>query len=235
MSVAALVLAAGRGERFGGDVPKGFTSLAGRSLLAHSVLALAASPEIDHVIPVVPPGRDARAEGCLAELEGVDKVLAAVEGGVERQDSMRAGLAAVPEGTEWVAVHDAARPLVRPALVSEVVRAAREHGAALLAIPVRDTLKRAAEGRVIETLDRSEFWAAQTPQVFRREWLEQGLEKAAAEGLVATDCAQLVEALGMEVTIVEGDLDNLKITHPWDLLQAEQILRLREQEAGRCA
>jgi len=230
MSVAALVLAAGRGERFGGDVPKGFTSLAGRSLLAHSVLALAASPEIDHVIPVVPPGRDARAEGCLAELEGVDKVLAAVEGGVERQDSMRAGLAAVPEGTEWVAVHDAARPLVRPALVSEVVRAAREHGAALLAIPVRDTLKRAAEGRVIETLDRSEFWAAQTPQVFRVELLREGLAKADAAGRVASDDAALVEALGVPVRLIPSDPENLKITVPSDLAAAEAWLSRRRPE-----
>jgi len=230
MSVAALVLAAGRGERFGGDVPKGFTSLAGRSLLAHSVLALAASPEIDCVIPVLPVVRDARAEACLAELESVDKLRPAVAGGVERQDSMRAGLAAVPAGTELVAVHDAARPLVRSERVSEVVRAAREHGAALLAIPVRDTLKRAAGGIVVETPDRREYWVAQTPQVFRIELLREGLAKADAAGRLATDDASLVEALGVAVRLVPGDPENLKITVPSDLAAAEAWLARRRPE-----
>jgi len=230
MSVVAIVLAAGRGERFGGDVPKGFTSLAGRSLLAHSVLALAASPEIDRVLPVVPVDLDARAKGCLAEFDGVEKALPPVVGGAERQDSMRAGLAAVPAGTAFVAVHDAARPLVPPSRVSAVVRAAREHGAALLAIPVRDTLKRAEAGRVVETPERAGFFAAQTPQVFRVELLREGLAKAEAQGRRASDDAALVEALGVPVHLVPGDPENLKITVPSDLAAAEAWLAGRRPE-----
>jgi len=230
MSVVAIVLAAGRGERFGGEVPKGFSILAGRSLLAHSVLALAASPEIDHVIPVVPAGLDARAAACLAELEGIEKALPSVVGGAERQDSMRAGLAAVPAGTVLVAVHDAARPLVPPSRVSAVVRAAREHGAALLAIPVRDTLKRAEDGFVVETPDRSGFVAAQTPQVFRIELLREGLAKADVQGRRASDDAALVEALGVPVHLVPGDPENLKITVPSDLAAAEAWLAGRRPE-----
>ncbi|NNL65621.1 MAG: 2-C-methyl-D-erythritol 4-phosphate cytidylyltransferase [Myxococcales bacterium] len=221
MSVAALVLAAGRGERFGGDVPKAFTLLAGRSLLAHSVRALAASPEIDLVIPVVAAERIAATE---RELEGLDKLAPPVAGGEQRQDSMRAGLDATPEGTAFVAVHDAARPLVRPEQVSAVVAAAREHGAALLALPVRDTLKRVRGGRVLESPDRSEFYAAQTPQVFRIELLREALAKASAEGRVATDDASLVEALGRPVQVVPGDVENQKITVPSDLAAAEAWL-----------
>jgi 2-C-methyl-D-erythritol 4-phosphate cytidylyltransferase len=230
MSVVALVLAAGRGERFGGDVPKGFTPLAGRSLLAHSVLALAASPEITHVLPVVPDAEDARVAACLAELEGVEKLLPAVVGGIERQDSMRAGLEALPADTTLVAVHDAARPLVRPGLVSAVVRAAREHGAALLAVPVADTLKRVVDGRVVETPDRSEYWRAQTPQVFRVELLREGLAKAEAGARLATDDASLVEALGTPVHVVPGDRENLKVTVASDLAAAEALLARRRPE-----
>lgn len=232
MSVAALVLAAGRGERFGGDVPKGLVPLAGRTLLSHSVRALAASPEIDHVIPVVPPGGDERVGHCLSEMEDVAKLLSAVTGGFERQDSMRAGLAAIPADTRLVAVHDAARPLVTPERVSAVVRAAREHGAALLALPVRDTLKRVVDGRIVETPDRSEFHAAQTPQVFRLDWLREALAKAEAEGRLATDDAALVEALGMPVRIVPGEVENVKITVASDLAAAEAWLARRRPEWG---
>ena len=230
MSVAALVLAAGRGERFGGDVPKGFVPLAGRTLLSHSVRALAASPEIDHVIPVVPARGDERVAACLAEMEDVAKLRPAVTGGPTRQDSMRAGLAALPPDVQLVAVHDAARPLVTPERVSAVVRAAREHGAALLAVPVRDTLKRAEDGQVVETPDRSQFHAAQTPQVFRVEWLREGLAKAEGVGRVATDDAALVEALGVPVHLVPGDVENVKITVASDLAAAEAWLARRRPE-----
>ena len=154
----------------------------------------------------------------------VAKVAAPVAGGAERQDSMRAGLDATPEGTRWVAVHDAARPLVRPERVDAVVAAAREHGAALLALPVRDTLKRVRAGRVVETPDRDEFCAAQTPQVFRIELLREALAAAAAAGRVATDDASLVEALGCPVHVVPGDVENQKITVPADLDAAEAWL-----------
>jgi len=230
MSVVALVLAAGRGERFGGDVPKGFTPLAGRSLLAHSVLALAASPEIDQVLPVVADDDAERWAHCQAELGGVAKLLDPVIGGAERQDSMRAGLAAVPDDTALVAVHDAARPLVRPGLVSAVVRAAREHGAALLAVPVPDTLKRARDGVVVETPDRREYFRAQTPQVFRIDLLREGLAKAEAAGRVVSDDAGLVEALGAPVHLVMGDPENLKITVASDLAAAEALLARRRPE-----
>jgi 2-C-methyl-D-erythritol 4-phosphate cytidylyltransferase len=231
MRVAALVLGAGQGERLGHPLPKAFVPLAGRSLLAHAAEALARVPEIETIVPVLPAAALGDARAALGAVAANSKLAPAIAGGTERQDSVRAGLRALPPEVTLVAVHDAARALVRPAAVSRVVKAAQASGAALLAVPAADTIKRVVGGRVVETPPRSECWAAQTPQVFRREWLEQGLEKAAAEGFVATDCAQLVEALGVEVTIVEGDRDNLKITHPLDLLLAEQILRDRNPEA----
>jgi 2-C-methyl-D-erythritol 4-phosphate cytidylyltransferase len=161
-------------------------------------------------------------------LAGLAKLADPVVGGAERQDSVRAGLAALPEDTTLVAVHDAARALVRPESVSRVVAEARESGAALLAVPARDTLKRVREGSVVDTPPREECWLAQTPQVFRVELLREGLAKADAEGFVGTDDAQLVERLGVAVRVVPGEPENLKITGPGDLAAAEAWLRQRE-------
>src|SRR5512134_593427 len=151
MRVAALVLAAGRGERFGASVPKAFLPLAGRPLVVRAIEALAACPEVERIVPVVPAADLARFAALGSALRGIGPLATAVAGGAERQDSMRAGLAALPEGIELVAVHDAARPLVRPEDVGRVIAAAARTGAALLAVPVRDTLKRVQDGRVRET------------------------------------------------------------------------------------
>jgi 2-C-methyl-D-erythritol 4-phosphate cytidylyltransferase len=133
---------------------------------------------------------------------------------------VRCGLAALGPEVTHVAVHDAARPLVRPEDVSRAVRAAREHGAALLAVPAPDTIQRVVGGRVVETPPRSECWVAQTPQVFRVDWLREALAKARAEGFHATDDAELVARLGVTVHVVEGHPRNVKITRADDLLAA---------------
>lgn len=221
MRVAALVLAAGRGERLGASVPKAFLPLAGRPLVVRAIEALAARPEVERIVPVLPAADLARF--AALGLAGDGRLAAPVAGGAERQDSMRAGLAALPDGIEIVAVHDAARPLVRPEDVGRVIAAAARTGAALLAVPVRDTLKRARAGRVTETLARADCWAAQTPQAFRVALLREALAKAEAQGFVGTDDAQLVERLGAPVEIVEGDPGNLKITWPEDVALAEAL------------
>ncbi len=225
MSTTALVLAAGRGERFGAGIPKAFVPLAGESLLARSIRALAASNEISWILPVLPAADFDRLDSIKAELAGIEGLCDPVAGGAERQDSMRAGLAALPEGTELVAVHDAARPFVAPADVSRVIAKAREEGAALLAVPVKDTVKRVRAGRVVETPERSALYAAQTPQVFRVELLTEAVERAVEEGVNVTDDAQLVERLGHPVWIVEGSPGNIKITTPSDLIFGEAWLR----------
>ena len=230
MSVAALVLAAGRGERFGQAVPKAFVTLAGRPLLLHALAGMAASPLVARVVPVIARADRERWERLGPELAAIPKLAPPVFGGAERQDSVRAGLAALGADFEWVAVHDAARPFVRPQAVARVIEAARACGAAILAAPVADTIKRVQAGRVIETPPRAECWAAQTPQVFRVELLREALAKATALGRVATDDAQLVEWLGVPVAVVEGDPDNAKLTRPEDLAAAE--LRLRAAGEG---
>lgn len=229
---AALVLAAGRGERFGGAVPKAFVELAGQTLLERSVRALAASRCFEHIVPVI-ADRDRVAysavEGRMSDVSGL---LAAVTGGAERQDSMRAGLASLPPSIGLVAVHDAARCLVDPSDVARVVEVAGAMGAAILAEPVRDTVKRVVEGQIVETLDRAALWGAQTPQVFRRDWLEAATDSATRTERRATDDAALVEAAGYKVKVVESRFPNPKLTRPEDLAFARVLLAPWSGPAG---
>lgn len=233
MSTAALVLAAGRGERLGAAAPKGFVELAGVPLIVHALEAIAGASEIERVIPVISAAEMERFAALAPRLRRIEKLAGPVAGGRERQDSVAAGLAAVPSGCEWVAVHDAARPLVRSRDVSRVVLTAWRSGAAILAIPVRDTVKRVQGGRVVATPPRSECFAAQTPQVFRCEVLREALAKAAADAFVGTDDAELVERLGVEIEVVDGSPRNLKITRPEDLAIAELWLRERSLRRRR--
>jgi len=226
MRVTAVVVAAGRGERLGGELPKAFAPLAGRPLLLHALEALAAAPGIDRLVPVIAERDRPRLEALAPRLAAVPGLAGAVVGGAERQDSVRAGLEALGDA-EWVAVHDAARPLVRPEAVERVIEAARRTGAAIPALPVRETVKRVAGGWIRETPRRSELWSAQTPQVFRASLLREALAKARTEGFRGTDDAELVERLGVRVEVVEGDPENLKITDRWDLALAELILQAR--------
>lgn len=231
MTVAALLLGAGSGSRLRGSAPlgaalppKAFVALAGKTLLARSADALCASGAIDLVVPVIPRDALSAWRSVARELSDPARVAAPVAGGATRQASAVAGLAALPAGVTHVAVHDAARPLVRPEDVARVVAAAREHGAALLATRLRDTIHRVEGGAIAATPARDEHWAAQTPQVFRLDWLREALGKASRAGVHATDDAGLVARLGLRVQIVEGDAGNLKITSAADLALAEQLL-----------
>jgi 2-C-methyl-D-erythritol 4-phosphate cytidylyltransferase len=232
MTVAALVLGAGRGERLGAGEPKAFVLLDRRPLIAHAIDALLACSLIERVVPVVPLAGIDRFESLRTGLSDPGRVGRAVVGGARRQDSLRAGLEELGD-CALVAVHDAARPLVRAEDVARVIEAARSPGAAILALPARDTIKLVEDGRIRETPPRSACWAAQTPQVMRREWLVEALDKAEQDGFDATDDAQLVERLGLPVRVVEGRASNLKITVEADLVAAEAWLRDRPSGAGR--
>jgi 2-C-methyl-D-erythritol 4-phosphate cytidylyltransferase len=227
MKTAALVLGAGRGARLGGAVPKAFVALHGRTLLERSLATMARMKEIDIVQPVLAEADLPRLD--VRRLDFADRIAAPVPGGVERQDSVAAGLAALPEDIELVAVHDAARCLVEPQDVARVLAEAREHGAALLAVPARDTIKRVRDGKVIETPERASCWVAQTPQVFHVGLLREALEEAGREGRLGTDDAELVERLGVTVRVVEGRASNIKITLPEDLRLAELLLAERDR------
>lgn len=215
----------------GAAEPKAFVSVAGRPLVVHAIEALAACDAVDLVVPVLPAAQLAAPAAWALSTRARTKLAPAVAGGAERQDSMQAGLAALPSDVALVAVHDAARSLVRPEDVARVVAAAARSGAALLAVPVRDTLKRVEAGRVVATEPRASLWAAQTPQVFRTGLLREALDKARADGFQGTDDAQLAERLGAAVEVVEGDPGNLKITWPADLVFAAAALREREEES----
>ncbi|MGH2617901.1 MAG: 2-C-methyl-D-erythritol 2,4-cyclodiphosphate synthase, partial [Thermomicrobiales bacterium] len=160
--------------------------------------------------------------------EGFAKVSAIVAGGERRQDSVAAGLAALPAGIEIVVIHDGARPLVEPDLIDRCVEAAAERGAAIAAIPVADTLKRVAASAITGTLDRAGLWAAQTPQAFRLETLRHAMAMCADE--TVTDEARLCEAAGVPVHIVPASLANLKVTHPEDIAVADALLRARHEQ-----
>jgi 2-C-methyl-D-erythritol 4-phosphate cytidylyltransferase len=214
MSVWAILVAAGRGERLGLDRPKAFAKLGDEPLLAEPLRRLDASPWVDAIVLVAPSGWEEPAI-LLAEEKGCDKVRACVTGGETRSDSVRAGLAEVPADALVVLVHDAARPLLSDDVVERVLAPLSEGWDGVVpGLPVGDTLKRAGtDGDVQETISRDGLWAVQTPQAFSAE----ALRRAQANGADATDCAGLVEAAGGRVKIVEGDPRLLKVTSPADL------------------
>ena len=219
MSVVALLLCGGRGERLGLGVPKAAAPLAGRPLFVWSLESLSRCEAIESVI-VVGPSRTL-CETLAASGGAPGSILGWVEGGRERHDSVARGLAALPPDCRTVAIHDSARALASTELIGRVVADALEHGAAIAAIPLADTLKRASLRVVEDTIPRASLWCAQTPQVFRRDWLEQAHQ---AKGHHATDDAVLVEALGHRVHLTPGDPVNFKITTPRDLELAEAWL-----------
>lgn len=221
-----MLLAAGRGTRFGGSVPKAYLPLAGKPLLLHAAERLARAVDLHagNRLIVVHGGDDGEhLRTCRAQLAALGDVRFA-HGGETRQHSMQNGLAAAGDDVDLVLVHDAARALLPIAATRACVAAAQRTGAALLAIPAPDTLKRAAGGLVTATVDRAGIWLAQTPQVIRRELLLRAFAHAAATNFVGTDDVSLVEHLGEPVAIVPGAPSNLKITHPADLPLAETML-----------
>jgi 2-C-methyl-D-erythritol 4-phosphate cytidylyltransferase len=210
----ALVVAAGRGERLGKPVPKAFAILAGRPMVEWSVATLQQVATVTQIVVALPEG--------IAAPEGT----IGVRGGSERSHSVRAALAAATDD-DVVLVHDAARPLVTPELVSACLEALGDAAAAIAAAPVTDTIKECADGRVVRTLDRARLWAVQTPQVFRRAALQRALDQGGEAIGSATDDASLVEAMGGTVRVVPAPRDNLKVTTELDLRLAELVLAER--------
>lgn len=200
-----------------GGVNKQFLPLGDLPVLARSLLAFEEAPSVGAVVVVVTAGDAGRVAELARGEWGCRKVAAVVPGGESRQESVLAGLLALPPDTEVVLVHDGARPLLEPRLVEAVLSEAKRWGAAALAVPVRDTVKEAGgDGFVARTLPRERLWLAQTPQAFRCELLLEAHRRARELGLAATDDAALVEALGHPVRLVRGSYRNLKITFPED-------------------
>ena len=234
MSAVAVVLpAAGRSSRFAGRDKKPFTNLDGRAVWLRTAELFVGRPDVKQILVVVSP----------EDREQFDRRYAAnvafmgvtvVAGGSERFESVANALAALRDDIDLVAVHDAVRPCTPPAVIDAAFRAAAERGAAVPAVPVGDTLKRAgADHRVEATVPRANLWLAQTPQTFRRDWLVGAYAKRTSLAAAITDDAQLVEAAGHPVYVVAGSPLNLKITTQDDLKIAASLLALREAEVKK--
>jgi 2-C-methyl-D-erythritol 4-phosphate cytidylyltransferase len=217
----------------GGPVPKQFLSIGGQPLIVQSLRVLQAASVIDQIILAVPSADIAYCEHEIVALHRFTKVTKVVAGGVERQDSVRNALAQVPSDTDIVLIHDAVRPFLTQRMIDEVVARARKEGAAIVALPMRDTVKHVRiDGMIERTVDRTPLWLAQTPQAFRRDWIESAHSKGHTEGVRATDDAFLVEWLGHSVSVVEGSGENIKVTRPEDMVIGEAILASRMKKRG---
>jgi 2-C-methyl-D-erythritol 4-phosphate cytidylyltransferase len=228
MKATAIIVAAGLGKRMGGTTPKQFHNLLGQPLLAHTLLPFESIQEISEIIVLLPGGWEERCRHEIVEKYGFKKISKLISGGKERQDSVYRGLKETSAKSELVLIHDGVRPLVTKVMIEASLGTASAHGAAVVAIPLADTLKKVVSGHLIkETLKREGFWLAQTPQTFRREIILKAFETALSDGFYGTDDSALVERAGFEVRVVPGAVTNLKVTTPEDFKVAELLLRER--------
>ncbi len=226
MKNLAIITAAGLGSRMGSTCPKQYLELRGKPILSHTLEQFQKAALVDAIVLVTDRASIDLVKNDILKRFPCPKVFCVVTGGEKRQDSVAAGIRALPAGTEVVAVHDGVRPFVSANLIDESVRRAKETGACIVAIPVKDTIKRAGNhGEIAETLDRTHLWRAQTPQTFKFELLESAMSQALAEGFYGTDEAMLIERIGHRVELISGDERNIKITTPEDLIIAEAILQ----------
>lgn len=226
--LGVIIVAAGKGKRMGSRESKQFIPLGDKPILVHTLEVFQQMDEIHAMALVVSEEQRTRCSGYL-ERYGLHKVEAIVTGGKERQESVYRGLQALESlGMEWVLVHDGVRPLVRPEKIRACLQEAKNKGAAVLAVPVIDTIKVVdTSGQILSTPDRKSLWAMQTPQAFRLSDLKRAHEKAEEEGYEGTDDASLAERINLAVFVVEGDYDNIKITTPEDLKWAQDMLNER--------
>jgi 2-C-methyl-D-erythritol 4-phosphate cytidylyltransferase/2-C-methyl-D-erythritol 2,4-cyclodiphosphate synthase len=233
MFVSAIIAAAGAGRRLGAGTPKQLLDLGGGSMLMHSVAAFLDHPRVSEIVLVKPAGpltldfAGADASGRLARLRAVD-------GGDRRQDSVARGFDAVDPRADVILIHDAARPFVTAALIDETIAAAAAHGAAIVALQSRDTVKRVHGGVIVDTIPRESVYLAQTPQGFRREVLAAAV-RLGRDGIEATDEAALAERAGYQVHVVDGDPGNVKITTQEDLDAARERMDRRRAPAASTA
>jgi len=224
--VAAIIPAAGEGRRMGGAVPKQFLQIGGREILARTLAVFEACVAIDDVWVVVAAEQCALCQSTIVERYGLRKVRGVVAGGTTRQESVWHGLQQVAQAVGLVVVHDGVRPFVTELLLQQTLDHANRFGAAIAAVPLKDTLKRvSAAGTVEATVPREHLWRVQTPQAFQHALLRRAFQHAWQQGLQATDEAGLIEALGNAVRIVPSYEHNVKITTPDDLVFCEMFLR----------
>lgn len=224
MKTCAVIVAAGKGTRMGPNIDKLFLTLGGAPVIVHTWRRFAEMEEIDRVVLVVREGMQGAFEE-LRQKHGLGKPCTFVTGGKERQDSVWNGLEALPQGTELVAIQDAARPCTSREVILATINAAREMGASVAAQAVVDTVKESSDGKLIErTLDRTKLWAVQTPQTFRVSVIRRALEAVRARGLIVTDDTAACELIGQPVRLVVTTAPNPKVTRAEDLPYIEFLI-----------
>jgi 2-C-methyl-D-erythritol 4-phosphate cytidylyltransferase len=231
--VTAIIVAAGSSRRMGSD--KLFAQLAGKPVIAHSIAAFDKSREIRDIILVTREDRIAEMQAMVdaAKFRKVRKIIA---GGEERHYSVWNGLQAVVARTHFIAIHDGARPLVTPEIIHDCLALAKKEGAACLATPIPDTLKRADTDQVVtDSVERSGLWAMQTPQIFSRDLIFEAYAGVIAKNKLVTDEVSAVQGLGKKIALLRNEEWNFKITFPRDLDLAEQVLMLRRKKKPRKA
>jgi 2-C-methyl-D-erythritol 4-phosphate cytidylyltransferase len=234
MKTIAIIAAGGRGKRIEGvhpegihsegKLPKQFLTLKHKPILAHTVDKFERCELIDEIILVVPEDYLAYCSQAIVDKHSFKKVRKVISGGEKRQDSVYSGLKACPNNTSIVMIHDGVRPLISPDKISESIKICQKKHAVVLAVPIKETVKRVERGSIITTLDRDKIWLIQTPQTFEYKLILDAYQKAEKDNFVGTDDSALVERLGHEVAVLEGDYKNIKITTSEDLIIAEKIL-----------
>lgn len=224
MKLCAIIAAGGRGVRMKSSVNKQFIEIEKKPIIAHTLEKFEKCADVDSIIPVVPEDWFLYIAENIVDKYGISKVGKIVIGGENRQESVFAALKSLEADATHVAIHDAVRPFVDEDSLNDVLRVGKSTGAAILAIPVMDTLKQVKAGIVEKTLDRSLAWLIQTPQVFEKTAIFQAYKKAFEDGILATDDSALLERLGYKIHVVEGAASNIKITTPEDLTFAKYIL-----------
>ncbi len=221
--VTALIVAGGLGTRMNSSVPKQFLPLKGKPVVQWSLECFNKTHVVDNIILVLPPDWVDEGRDKLISFDPA-RPFKIVAGGDRRQDSVKAGIDAIPNEEGWVIIHDGARPGISPELVVNAMESAKKNGNAVCAIPSCDTLVKVVKGKVTETLDRSQVYRVQTPQIFRLSKMRQALANAERNNITATDDASLVRETGEKIFLVDGSELNAKITRPEDLNILEALL-----------
>ncbi len=237
MKASVLIPAAGMGRRMGTSTNKQYLDLSGKPILAHTLALFDNHPLIEHIYLIVPPDDFSYCREQIIERYGFSRVRRIVAGGAERQDSVRNGLIALEEdgydqSQRPVLIHDGARPLFDPSLLSELIRIVRESGACVVGVPVKDTIKDIENNVISASPERKRLWQAQTPQGFQYRLIREAFDRADADNFIATDDASLLERIGQPVLMLEGNYRNIKVTTPEDLVIAMALLdSMREESA----
>lgn len=233
MKADAVIVSAGKGQRFMEEKKKQFFSLGGKPILSRTLDSFEICPLIRSILLVV---GEEDMDYCLKEViepYAYRKISQIIPGGKRRQDSVKNGIDALPEDTEIVVIHDGVRPFVTREMIEMSVRGAVRFGAVIMAMPVKDTIKMvSSDGTLLETLERESLWQAQTPQTFKVPLIREAYLKATEEGFTGTDDASLVERLGVKVHLLPGSYTNIKITTQEDWMLANLFLRMKSKTMG---